>query len=261
MSEFKYMDSSIPDDIALKLVSSLEVWDVCSLGSCSRFWQELCGLDCVWSSLYRDRWPQLVSDNNQESSVLDVDLTHQPDHSETSSKGWRGLYISKHLEMASKAAMVVEFLEKCLKSESIEVGQYLKAIKDLYTMQFGFKDVQMFFLKAETNVLLNLVGLHYCISWLRLPPEHILEALGSCKISERKVCVQWWTLGRWFYGFRMRDESHSREVSLGDLARAKEEEVLAVLYRGAIYEVLRVRISVAKPSIAHWTSQHLNTCH
>lgn len=71
--------------------------------------------------------------------------------------------------MASKSAMVVEFLEKCLNSESIEVGQYLKAIKDLYTMQFGFKDVQMFFLKAETNVLLNLVGLHYCISWLRLP--------------------------------------------------------------------------------------------
>ncbi|XP_074348395.1 uncharacterized protein LOC141687127 isoform X2 [Apium graveolens] len=233
MSESKHMDSSIPDDIALKLVSSLQVWDVCSLGSCSRFWQELCGLDCVWSSLYRDRWPQLLLDNNQDSSVLDVDHNHQPHHSKTTSKGWRGLYISKHSEMAGKAAMVVKFLENCLNSESIEV---------------------------ETNVLLNLVGLHYCISWLRLPPEHIMEALESCKILERKVCVQWWTLGRWFYGFRMRDESHSREVSLGDVARAKEEEVLAVLYRGAIYEVFRVRISFAKPSNAHWTSQNLNTC-
>lgn len=188
-------------------------------------------------------------------------LTHQFDQQESSLKGWRGFYITKHNEMACKAAMVVEFLKKGLSSESIEVGHYLTAIKDLYSMQFGFKDVQMFFLKAEVNVLLNLVGLHYCISWLRLPPEYILEALRSCKISERKVCVQWWKLGRWFYGFRMRDESHSREVYLGDLAMAKEEEVLGVLYRGAIYEVLRVQISAAKPSYAPWTCQTSNSCY
>lgn len=75
------------------------------------------------------------------------------------------------------------------------------------------------------------------------------------------MCVQWWKLGRWFYGFRMRDESHSREVSLGDLAMAKEEEVLGVLYRGAIHEVLRVQISVAKPSHAPWTCQTSNSCY
>lgn len=72
--------------LILHVDNELKVWDVCSLGSCSRFWQELCRLDCVWFSLYRDRWPQLLLDNNQESSVLDVDHTHQPDHSGTSSK-------------------------------------------------------------------------------------------------------------------------------------------------------------------------------
>lgn len=46
----------------------------------------------------------------------------------------------------------------------------------------------------------------------------------------------------------MRDESRSRSVSLADLAMEKEEEVLSVLHRGAIYEVLRVQISIADPS-------------
>lgn len=75
-----------------------------------------------------------------------------------------------------------------------------------------------------------------------------MEALESSKISEREVCVKWWKLGRWFYGFRMRDESHSRWVSLADLAMAREKEVLGVLHRGAVHEVLRVQISVGEYS-------------
>lgn len=80
--------------------------------------------------------------------------------------------------------------------------------------------------------------------------EYIFEALQSCKISKRGVCVKWWKLGRLFYGFRMRDESRSRWVSLADLASAKEQEVLVVLQRGAIYEVLRVQIYAADLPVA-----------
>lgn len=54
--------------------------------------------------------------------------------------------------------------------------------------------------------------------------------------------------------------SHFREVSLGDLAMAKEEEVLGVLYRGAIYVVQRIQIYAAKHSYAPW-SQTLNSCY
>lgn len=82
--------------------------------------------------------------------------------------------------------------------------------------------------------------------------EYVLEALQYWKISDRQVCVKWWKLGRWFYGFRMRDESRSCSVSLADLAMAKAEEVLAVLYRGAVHEVLRVQISIADPSGTPW---------
>jgi hypothetical protein len=62
--------------------------------------------------------------------------------------------------------------------------------------------------------------------------DDIIEALQNCKISKRRVCVKWWKLGQWFYGFYMLDESHSRWVSLVDLAMAKEHEVLVVLQRG-----------------------------
>lgn len=83
--------------------------------------------------------------------------------------------------------------------------------------------------------------------------EYVIEALQSCKVSERQVCVKWWKLGRWFYGFRLRDESNSRSVSLGDLPM--EDEVLGVLHRGAIHEVLRVQISVVNPPCTSWSFQ------
>lgn len=85
----------------------------------------------------------------------------------------------------------------------------------------------------------------------------MIEAVGRCKISERQICVQWWKLGRWLYGFRLRDESISRRASLRDLAMAngKEQEVLDVLHRGAIHEVIRVQISAAKPVSSPWSCQ------
>lgn len=44
----------------------------------------------------------------------------------------------------------------------------------------------------------------------------------------------------------MRDELNTRNISLGDLVTCKDEEVLRVLHRGAVHEVLRVQISPAK---------------
>ncbi|KAG8370045.1 hypothetical protein BUALT_Bualt14G0076800 [Buddleja alternifolia] len=247
------IQNSLPDDISLKIASSLQVFDLCSLGGCSRFWRELCGSDCVWEGLCKDRWGGIVvDDDNSSSSESQSHELHQ--EMVSNPKGWRELYISKHNEMAEKAASVINFMERNIAYESIEAGTYLKAIELLNSQQFGFKDVQMFLLKPKLNVLLNLVGLHYCIIWLGVPAEYVIEALDSGQISERQVCVQWWKLGRWFYGFRLRDELHSRNVSLGDLA-ACNEEVLGVLRRGAIHEVIRVQISPAKPASTSWSYQ------
>ncbi|KAJ0768927.1 putative F-box only protein [Helianthus annuus] len=157
--------------------------------------------------------------------------------------------------MASKADAVIAFLEQCISSESIEVNHYLVAMQNMHSMQFGFRDVVLFFFKENLHVLLNLAGMHYCIAWLGVPAERVMEALYRSKISDRKICVQWWKLGRWSYGFRLRDESISRRASLRDLAMTKEQEVLDVLYRGAIHEVIRVQISAPKPVSSHWSCQ------
>lgn len=233
--------ASIPDDISLKIASSLQVPDLCSLGSCSRFWWQLCGSDYLWGSLCKKRWPALA---------LEIESASHGNHEE-----WRVFYIRKHNEMAGKAGGVIDFVNRCLAFESIEVGHYLKAVKELDSMLFGFEDVHTFFLKSKHNVLLNLIGLHYCLIWLGLPGECVMEILNNSNISQRQVCVQWWKLGRWFFGFRLRDELLTRTVSLEDLATGKEEEVLGVLHRGAVHEVIRVQISVAKPAQASWSFQ------
>ncbi|OMO98414.1 hypothetical protein COLO4_13925 [Corchorus olitorius] len=234
-----YNYSLLPNDVALKIASSLEVSDLSSLGSCSRVWRELCKSDCLWESLVRQRWP-----------LLNEAVFKNPNF-----EGWRGFYIKQHKEMMNRAASVVKFVEQCSPSDSLEVNDHLHAIECLRSIQFGFKDVQLLLFKPKLNVLLNLVGLHYCLNRLRVPASDVVEALESSKISDRQVCVKWWKLGRWFYGFRMRDESHSRCISLEDLATSKAEEVLGVLDRGAIHEVLRVQISLANSTSNHWSSQ------
>lgn len=143
--------------------------------------------------------------------------------------------------------MVTEFVERCVKNESLEAGNYLKAINDLRSMELGFKDVRMFLLTRKHGVLLNLIGLHYCIVFLGTSPEDLIEALNACQVAERQICVSWFKLGRWFYGFRLPDEHKSRKLSLVELAMAAGQEVLGVLNRGAVHEVLRVQITSVKP--------------
>lgn len=47
---------------------------MCSLGSCSRFWRELCGSDCVWQALCKGRWPAISVEENPQSESYDQKL-------------------------------------------------------------------------------------------------------------------------------------------------------------------------------------------
>ncbi|KAG5011166.1 hypothetical protein AAZX31_07G233300 [Glycine max] len=236
--------SSLPEDVALKIASLLQVRDLCALGCCSRFWRELCFSDCIWESLVRNRWPLLSSFHFPSSS------THSPNF-----KKWRKLYLERQVELGLRARSVVKFLEACSRSESLEVGDYLKAVDTLIGTMFGFEDVQRFLFNPQMNVLINLVGLHYCLTTLGIPGDNLVEALRTHEISDRRVCIKWWKVGRWYYGFRMRDESHSRWVSLADLATEDDEHVLGVLRRGTVHEVLRVQISVVGRPSTPWSCQ------
>ncbi|XP_050218164.1 uncharacterized protein LOC126668946 isoform X2 [Mercurialis annua] len=218
------MITSLPFDIAIKIALSLQVLDICALGSCSRFFRDICASDCLWEPLAKERWPSLSSGS--------------------STMGWRVIYVRLHREMAYKAMVVVESVEHSSSSRdgSLEVGHYHKAIQDLTSMNLSFKDIQFFLFNPNLNVLLHLVGLHYCVTSLKVPAGDIMEALVSCKISERRVCVKWWKIATWFFGFHMREEPHSRRVRLADFMMDKGEDILRILEKGAVHEVFRVEI-------------------
>ncbi|XP_022749020.1 uncharacterized protein LOC111298564 isoform X2 [Durio zibethinus] len=218
MKQSDYTITSLPKDVAVKIASCLEEPDLYSLACCSRDCRELFGSDYLWEPLFKERWPHLY-----EAALEDPDF-----------KGWRRFYMKQHEKMRDQAASVVKFLKQCSQFESLEVTDYLRAIECLKSMQFGFKDVQMLLFKPKMNVLLNLVGLHFCLDCLQVP---VVEALQSSKISNRQVCVKWYR-GRLFH--RMQDEYRSRCVSLEDLVTAKEKEVLWVLGR----ELLRAKIFI-----------------
>ncbi|KAK6930111.1 F-box domain [Dillenia turbinata] len=254
------VENSLPDDIALKIASLLQVLDVCALGCCSRFWRELCSSECLWLCLCTQRWPSLGL--SWASSIPELQQTETHENSELNLMGWKGFYIRRHNEMAGKVVSIIKNVELCSSSlfcsssspNFLELRDYQRAIDDLWSMKLEFGDVHMFLFNPNLNVFVNLIGLSYCKNYLEVPAEQVIKALQSCKISDRHVCVKWWKLGRWFYGFRMRDESHSSWISLGDLA-ANKDKVLGVIHRGAIHEVLRIQISSANPVCAPWSCE------
>ncbi|XVE82062.1 hypothetical protein DITRI_Ditri15bG0116500 [Diplodiscus trichospermus] len=221
--------NSLPSDVALRIASFLQVSDLSSLGCCSRVWREFCRSDCLWEPIFKERWPL-----SYESALEDPNF-----------KGWRAFYIEQHERKAGIAACVVNLVEQCSLSESIDINDFMKAVGFLISLRFGFKDVQMLFFKPKLNVLLNLVGLHFCLSFLQVPASDVLEALQSSKISGRQVCVSWGKIGRLLNGFRMPDVSHSRCISLEDLATAKDKKMLGVFDQRTIHEVYNVQISFA----------------
>ncbi|KAK9664265.1 hypothetical protein RND81_14G029600 [Saponaria officinalis] len=246
--------SSLPSDILFNIVSFLSARDTCVLGSCSKFWRALCDTDSIWFSLAEQRWPSLNLPVNSEI----------PDHCYSSAdpllcfKGWKKFYITRHAEVAARASVVVEFVEKSSASAPLEARDYLKALEDIRSLHLDFKDVELLLFNPKLNVLLHLLGLHYCIDALHVPLNHVAEALQRCEIGERQVLVKWWKRGLWMHGFRLRDESHYRFISMVDFVTEKHP-VLGLLSRGAIYEVLRIQISVASPHSVPWTCQTART--
>lgn len=108
-------------------------------------------------------------------------------------------------------------------------------------------------IEASDNIIIHKM----VVSW---QVDTLKEALESKNIGGRNVCVTWWRLGRWFYGFRMRDEWHSCASTLMKLLLDEDEElVLGVLQRGAVHEVLRIQISAndhRTSSSTSWSSSY-----
>lgn len=240
---------NLPVDVALKIASSLQASDICALGCCSRFCRELCDSDDLWEFLARERWPYIIASSSTGSSSSSI-LAKSPVF-----MGWKSVYIQRHIDILGRAQAAVKFLEQCSPSTPIEGGDYLRTMVGLRDLKLSFIDAQMVLFKPQLNGLLNLVGLHYCKTCLGVPANQVMEALQRCKIAEKHVCVKWWKLGRWFYGFRMRDEQQTRRISLAELVTEEGEDVLGVLSRGAVHEVLRVQVSSGDLFDCHW-SQH-----
>ncbi|MED6182282.1 hypothetical protein PIB30_027121 [Stylosanthes scabra] len=245
----------LPHDVAIKIASLLQVRDLCALTCCSTFWRELCVSDSIWESLVRKRWPLLTSfDFPSSSSSSSSSSTSSSSSADSPNfKKWRKLYIKRHVELGVRARSVEKFVEACSRSESLEVRDYLNAVETLIATRFGFEDVQRFLFNPKVNVLLNLIGVHYCLTCLGIQDNELVESLRASEISDRHVCIKWWKVGRWIYGFRRRDESHSRWVSLAYLATEDDDHVLGVLRRGTIHEVVRVQISAVGHTSTPWS--------
>lgn len=239
-------DKDLPNDVALYIASMLQVTELCALGCSSVFWRKLCASDLLWFSLVKKRWPSLdLFRINNEDNPKKSESEECCDYSELtlSSQGWRAFYIKLNAEMSKRALSVIELFKQSARHESIEVGEYLRAMEHLCATKMGFRDVQLYLLTPKCSVLVNLIGLHYCLAWLQIQGEYVKEALVKNQIADRHVCLRWWSLGQWVNGFRRGDEMHVCIAPLLKLLEPTQERFLYVIQRGTVHEVLRVQIS------------------
>ncbi|KAL5202494.1 hypothetical protein ABZP36_013446 [Zizania latifolia] len=224
--------ADLPEDIAISVASRLQEADVCALGACSRSWRRACDANCVWEALFRRRWPAAAAAVAAGEGASGV-------------QSWKTLYINHHRKTSFAISGVAEFVENNLRNGSLEAEYYLKAIANLASMKdIGFLDAQFFLLSRSHSAIINLIGLHYSIASLHIPPNEVHKALEARRVEERKVCVSLYKLGRWFYGFRLPDESESHKISLSELTMPEGTQVLAILKRGAVHEVFRLQVSL-----------------
>ncbi|KAJ4802171.1 F-box-like protein [Rhynchospora pubera] len=227
-------------DVALTIISLLEARDVCSLGCCSCFWRDLCFSNCVWAHLFRRRWPHAdVAQLNRSTCAASGETPLIPP------EGWKALYIESHKKIAQETSFAIHEIDQGAPLNSLEVTRYLSAIKQLSTLSLGFEDVCLFLFRPKLSVVVNLIGLHYSILYLHIPPKEVFEALTRCQVARRQVCLSWLKVGRWLHGFRLRDENYTRRISLEELTMSEEEPILAMLNRGAVHEVIRIQICSA----------------
>lgn len=158
-------------------------------------------------------------------------------------QGWKRIYALHLRKVSAGVSLVIKFVNDCTQNGSLEVGDFLKAIEELSGMDLVFEDVKLFLLPAKRGVMVNLVGVQYSMWKLGAAGDVVKEALGLRQVSERKVCVFSFRVGRWFFGFRLPDERTSHVVSLGDLTTSEESDLRSMLGRGAVHGVLRVQIT------------------
>lgn len=247
----------IPNDVSHCIVALLPVWDVCSVGSCSRDWRAFCSSNFIWHILCKQRWcARNTTCRGEESNNSEGKGNRLPVL--TTFKGWRAHYICLHKQMASGATSVIDYVKAHAVHDSVEVAEYQKAMALLCSVGLEFQDVQMFLLASKHSVLANLLGIHYCIVHLKIQDKDARAALINCKVGKRQVCLRWWSLGGWTNGFRRHDEMHVCITSLIELTELARRFFLEVIDRGTRHEVLRVQISADFKSSA-WVARSMHS--
>ncbi|KAH7373481.1 hypothetical protein KP509_17G058900 [Ceratopteris richardii] len=267
----------LPDDITQYIIASLPVWDVCSLASCSRHWRSACSSNIVWFILYKKRWSLGKSsyarlsrshlwggaalerrwDGRMRNSTL-IGGTFSQFVCFRTFMDWRSEYICLHKRMLIGATSVIDFIKGRACHDSMEVADYQKAMNLLSSTGLELQDVVTFLLLPKLSVLVNLLGLHYCLLHLKMKGNDAREVLSMNKIGERQVCLRWWSLGGWTNGFRRHDEMHMQIASLLTLAELEAPSFLEVIDRGTRHEVLRVQISADFESSA-WVARSMHS--
>eukprot|EP00897_Mesotaenium_endlicherianum_P006911 jgi/Mesen1/6248/ME000323S05378 len=247
---FKVLDS-LPEEVAVSVVSLLPAREVRCLSTCSKAWASLCEGDEVWSAVYDRRWPE--ADNakrlGNRNGVAVPRSKEEQRLVNTAKFNWRQAYMGRASEVAEQASEVTAFLMKCACNESVEVFDYHKALRTLRAARLQLGDLALTLLSRRHSVLVNLIGVHYALLHLKAEASEVDKILKAAGIGGRQVCLRWWIMGSMARGgFRLRDAMHTSTLDLDHLTnsaagRSSGHLQLMILERGILHEVLRVQVS------------------
>ncbi|KAJ3693054.1 hypothetical protein LUZ60_012149 [Juncus effusus] len=172
-------------------------FDVLSLGSCFKSWNQFCNSDSVLEKLYVKRWPA--------------------DHLEKQKGKWKDSYFSKEKAVASALS---DYCHKWSVEKNLDPCYLEEAMSFLIDLKLGFEDACLLFRKKH-GVLVNLLALHYAFVFLRVSTEDLSDALSRYQVSHRQVNVCWTVLDTFSCG-SYTTLHHSLTLSLNEIANTEQ---------------------------------------
>ncbi|KAJ4747470.1 F-box domain containing protein [Rhynchospora pubera] len=191
--------------VSICLLPFLDVWDVLSLGSCSKSLRGICESEETWKLLYMRRFDPLT-------------LDELPKYYQASAyaKGWKTVYITKYMNLPAGISAIYIKCHHPMDGDFYP-NHILPKIEYVKRLILSYEDVYFFFIRKELSVLINLLGLYYAFFCLGVSVEDINKDMVTRNVADKKVTLNWCWPSKHWNGFYMQEEKCTKVFSLKEI--------------------------------------------
>ncbi|KAF3330320.1 hypothetical protein FCM35_KLT03674 [Carex littledalei] len=233
--------------IVENVIAYLGLWDVLSLGSCSKYLNGVCESDCTWKLHYKRRWGQSATGKSYEDAqTLPVNT-----------KGWKLAYIARQKDWFATISEVLLAVEENIQNDCMSSDVFHNGINQLKALDITYDDIYSFFFSKKLNVIFTMLGLYYAYILFQIPAKELKKAMAARGVIDKVVCARWMIPATCSLIFYMPEENYMRLYSLGQVVENQMSVLWVMRQSYKNYEAVpRVTLSYKIPEPLNCMAHH-----